>query len=201
MVVEDELKPFKREGGRDKTDEMRVHSLPWPDEALDAISAEEVRLRVTLSYFVEPNPGPRGPRKGTIKGRYSYPSHGLRFDVKTAVEKDDQFRKRVSKALRGDGEKSETSSRIGRWRLGTERNRGTIHSDVWEGTAEELKQKGRIVVYPVKGWWRYLKSMDRIERKVRYALVVSIETEDTELDVDFYTEIENQVTPEIDVEI
>ena len=37
-------------------------------------------MRVTLSYFIEPNPSQRG------NSRYRYQSHGLRFDVKRPTE-------------------------------------------------------------------------------------------------------------------
>ena len=40
--------------------EMRVHELPWPKEELLGLGEKEVELRVTLSYFIEPNPGERG---------------------------------------------------------------------------------------------------------------------------------------------
>ena len=56
---------------------LRLHKLPWPQEQLRDLFGADVRLRVTLSYFVEPNPSSRG-----WQGRYRYASHGLRFDVK-----------------------------------------------------------------------------------------------------------------------
>lgn len=54
-------------------------------------------MRITLSYFVESNPARRGWR-----GRYRHASHDLRFEVKTATETSDQFRARVSMAMRSD---------------------------------------------------------------------------------------------------
>ena len=54
-------------------------------------------------------------------------------------------------------------------------------------------------MYPVSGWWRYKKSPDRIDRKIRYSLVVSIETEKADIDVDFYSAIEKELSPEITV--
>ena len=200
LVVQDELKPFKREGSSGKTDQMRLHKLPWPDAALHGILEEDVRLRITLSYFVEPNPGPDITGSASTRKRYNYPSAGLRFDVKTARESDEQFKKRVNKNFRAEDEGSNSSSRIKEWRLGyDERNRGSIHSDVWTGSGAELLNRGLIAVYPVSGWWRYNKSPDRIDQKIRYSLVVSIETDETEIDVDFYSAIEQQLTPEITV--
>ncbi len=36
---------------------MRLHRLPWPKEVLEQLGGLEVRMRVTLSYFIEPSPG------------------------------------------------------------------------------------------------------------------------------------------------
>src|SRR5436190_1934394 len=38
-----------------KTQEMHLHQLPWPREVLQDLGDQDVTLRVTLSYFVEPN--------------------------------------------------------------------------------------------------------------------------------------------------
>jgi hypothetical protein len=39
------------------------------------------------------------------------------------------------------------------WTLGDDlRKKGSIHSDVWEGTAAELAASGIIAVYPITGW-------------------------------------------------
>lgn len=79
--------------------EIHFHSLPWPTNALVELGGTEVRLRVTLSYFVEPNPGSRGWVR-----RYAYASHGLRFDVRRATESNDDFRKRLNALARAEGE-------------------------------------------------------------------------------------------------
>ncbi|WP_245476986.1 S8 family peptidase, partial [Mesorhizobium sp. M1A.F.Ca.IN.020.03.1.1] len=87
LIVEDELQPFQREGGAAaKTRDMKLHRLPWPKEQLAALGAAQVELRVTLSYFIEPNPGERGWTR-----RHRYASHGLRFRVKSATETVDEF--------------------------------------------------------------------------------------------------------------
>ena len=55
---------------------MHLHDLPWPRDVLEDLGETPVEMRVTLSYFIEPNPSRRGHRS-----RYRYESHGLRFDV------------------------------------------------------------------------------------------------------------------------
>jgi hypothetical protein len=71
--------------------EMHLHELPWPKDVLEELGQTPVRLRVTLSYFIEPNPGRRGWQK-----RHRYASHGLRFDLKFPTETIDDFRKRLN---------------------------------------------------------------------------------------------------------
>lgn len=79
------------------------------------------------------------------------------------------------------------------------RTRGSVHSDTWTGTASELAACGIIAIHPVTGWWRERPHLDRWSRSARYALVVSLETENTE--VDLYTPIENQMVTEVGTEV
>jgi hypothetical protein len=71
LIVEDGLHPFWRDArGVVKTRDMHLHALPWPRAELEALGETEVELRITLSYFVEPNPGDRG---WTRRHRYASP--------------------------------------------------------------------------------------------------------------------------------
>jgi hypothetical protein len=74
LVVEDEVHPYKKEGSVIKSRDMNFHSLPWPKEQLEALQNTQVEMRVTLSYFVEPNPSARGS-----SSKYHYPSSGGRL--------------------------------------------------------------------------------------------------------------------------
>ena len=38
-----------------KTNEIKFYNLPLPVNALNQIPLEDVELKVTLSYFIEPN--------------------------------------------------------------------------------------------------------------------------------------------------
>ncbi len=80
LVVQDRLQPFVERNGAVATREMKIHRFPWPREILEGLGDTEVEMRLTLSYFVEPNPGSRGWVR-----RYRYPSHGLRFQVKRVL--------------------------------------------------------------------------------------------------------------------
>jgi hypothetical protein len=190
LVVQATLSPFS-DG---KMREMHFYRLPWPKEALEELGGAVVRLRITLSYFVEPNPSRRG-----WKRRYRYASHGLRFDVKLPTENIDTFRKRLNKrALEEDEDKPQSSSDSADWFLGEQaRNKGSIHSDIWGGTAADLAERGVIGVCPVSGWWKDQPKRDRSDFGARYALVVSIET-DAE-DVDIWTPVAQQIGVPIEV--
>ena len=41
------------------------------------------------------------------------------------------------------------------------RNLGSIHSDVWHGTAADLAERDYIAVYPVICWWRERPKFER----------------------------------------
>jgi hypothetical protein len=71
------------------------------------------------------------------------------------------------------------------------RHRGSLHADIWEGTAAELADRGVIGVYPVSGWWKEQPKRDRSVLGARYALIVSIQTPAE--DVDIWTPVAQQV--------
>jgi hypothetical protein len=60
LMVEDALLPFRKDGSQIKTRDMNLHRLPWPRAELAALGELDVELRITLAYFIEPNPGDRG---------------------------------------------------------------------------------------------------------------------------------------------
>lgn len=184
LIVQGTVHPFA--GG--KMREMRLHDLPWPREVLAGLGETSVQLRVTLSYFVEPNPGRRGWQK-----RHRYASHGLRFQVKGATESTEDFRKRLNKqALEEEEKRPSGGSDSSEWYLGEQaRNRGSLHSDLWVGTAADLAERGVVGIYPVTGWWKEQPKRDRSHDGARYALIVSIETQAT--DVDIWTPVALQV--------
>jgi hypothetical protein len=84
------------------------------------------------------------------------------------------------------------------WEIGPNlRTRGSIHSDCWSGTAIELAASGYVAVFPVTGWWRERPHLERWQRSARYALIVSLETQRT--DVDLYVPIQQQVKTAIEI--
>lgn len=196
LIIEDELQPFCLENSRVKTKEMKFHKLPWPSENLKILGEAKIELKITLSYFIEPNPGERG-----WAYRHRYPSHGLRFKVKDSLETDNDFRRRINEAVREEEEDRRSSSHSddNNWFLGPNtRDGGSLHSDIWYGTAAELAPKDAIAVYPVGGWWKEKKYLDRYDQMAPYSMIVSIRV--PEVEVDIYTPVYNLVSTSVAVE-
>jgi hypothetical protein len=192
LIVEDDLQPFDE----DAMNEMHLHSLPWPRDVLLELAETPVELRVTLSYFVEPNPGSRGWTR-----KFRYMSHGLRFDVKTPEESLEAFRQRMNHAARLEAEGQLPSAAVGRdWLLGPRlRSRGSLHTDRWTGTAAQIAECAYVGVYPVIGWWRERHHLGRSNRQARYSLIVSLRTPD--VTTDLYTPILAQVRVPVPVPV
>ena len=185
LVIQGELQPYDKDGFK----EMHIHTLPWPKEILRDLGDVDVTLKVTLSYFIEPS-----PREVGWKDKYRYASCGLRFDINNSNENKEDFKKRINKSMRGDNpnDKGEGSSGSDRWYLGSNnRDVGSIHSDFCKASAVQLCECNLIAVYPVSGWWKTRTNLERYNKKVRYALVVSLST--PKIDVDFYTPIITQI--------
>jgi hypothetical protein len=195
MVEESQLNPFQREGKNQPTfRDMNLHRLPWPLAELEAHGETPVEMRVTLSYFIEPNPSARD-----FRSRYRYESHGLRFDVKRPYESEDDFRSRINAAARDEEEGTLARGDDPGWLIGKQnRHKGSLHSDIWQGSAADLASRGTLAVYPALGWWKTRLRLERYDKAARYTLIVSIRA--PEIDVDLYTAIANQISVPVAVE-
>jgi hypothetical protein len=182
IVSENTLRPLRMENGRIKSKDMNLHMLPWPNEIFADLGENLVQLRVTLSYFIEPNPGERG-----WKGRYRYASHGLRFALKRRLEELPQFRARINQAVQLDEEDIiPTTADDEGWTLGRIRDVGSVHSDIWVGSAAELRRRNALAVFPIAGWWKEKPQFQRYDRDVRYSLCITLRALDAH---DIYTPI------------
>jgi hypothetical protein len=194
LIVEGQLQPFQKIGSATpKTRDMKLHQLPWPREQLAALGAAPVELRATLSYYVEPNPGERGWTR-----RHRYASHGLRFRLKLATESLNEFRARINDAARDEEEGVAVGGGAEDWLLGTFRDRGSIHSDFWQGTAADLAERDAVGVFPVGGWWKEKPFLERFDNVARYSLIVTIKAPGS--DVDIYTPVAAQVALVAEIE-
>jgi hypothetical protein len=195
FIAQETIQPFnfKEESSTAETNEIHFFNLPWPNDLLINMGEIPVKLRITLSYFIEPGAGEIG-----WKDKYRYQSHGLRFDVNNVGESEDDFRKRVNIAARDENEEIHGNAGSNRWAVGKDnRSNGSIHSDFWEGTAADLATCNHIAIYPVIGWWRERKHLGKVENQTRYSLIISLDT--PAQDVELYTTVKNMI--EVPIEI
>ena len=201
LIIEDSVHPYQKDQSIKKKGiinrDMNLHALPWPKQQLmDLPSDTEVELRVTLSYFIEPNPSTRG-----MGSKFHYPSHRLRFDVQRPLDLTTaDFVARINAAATREDDGVPVESKDSDWLLGDQqRSRGSLHQDVWRGTAAALADRDFIAVYPASGWWRERKALARYDLPARYSLLVSIRTPNTA--VDLYTPIAQMVAQQVAIPI
>lgn len=196
LIVQDSLQPFAKLESEVKTNEYKRHELPWPKAVLEQLGATAVTVKITLSYFIEPSPGRRG-----FTSKFRYASHGLRFAVRGPTESEEEFAKRISRTTWTEEERAKASERTAdrpsisepqQWAIGSRvRVRGSIHCDWWTATAADIAACGAVAVFPVTGWWKERPHLKEYVKAARYALVVTLSTDDDS--VDLYTPIAQQI--------
>src|SRR5690606_12970020 len=145
---------------------------------------------VTLSYFIEPNPG---NKRYAVANNYA--SHGLRFRLKDRDESSSAFMARINNKARKALEEKYESEGGEKWIIGQQiRDKGSIHRDIWIGNAADLATKNELAIIPTGGWWKTRPNHKRYENEVRYSLIISIET-DSE---DILTPILNELKVDVD---
>lgn len=194
LIAQGSITPFHKDGDDVKPRELKIHQLPWPKDVLAGLGKTRVTLRITLSYFIEPNPGDRG---WTTK--YGYQSHGLRFALKHNLESQAKFEARINKAAQGDDYQRTRFAESGSWVF--KRNQplatsGSVHSNIWTGDADALAERGSIAVFPTYGWWNKRPNLKGYEKSSRYALVATIRTPET----DIYTAVANAINVPVVIE-
>lgn len=187
LIEESSIFPYHRTHDGIKNHEMNLHALPWPVDELLALQNTPVEMRVTLSYFIEPNPSARGSAS-----KFYYPSHRLRFAMKRPTERLDEFRTRINAAAETGEGVSAVSGSDSNWLLGfRQRHKGSLHQDIWRGTAAELANCGYLAVFPGQGWWKTRRALERYDSEANYSLIVSIHAPET--DVDLLTPVQVRV--------
>lgn len=187
LVHEGTIKPYSCESTRVSYGEMVYHELPWPKEVLQELGSSKVRLKVTLSYFIEPNP----ILVEELQARDVYPSVRLRYSVRKSTDDATLHKKKINKHVRQDREKVKNINQYVGWQLGENAFLGSVHSDIWTGHADQLAAMGGIAIYPDNGWWKANKRLTRYDDIVHYSLVVSVLADG--VDADIYTPVKNMV--------
>ena len=180
LFTQTEIQPFKSDGGR-KFNECHYYALPIPRGMLEELENETVEMKVTLSYFIDPNPG----LSANVDAQ-RYQSHGLRFDHQRRNETLARFKQRVNPTERSDPRRRPVGNEPAdpRWMLGEDSvSAGSLHCDVWTGPAIELLNRDTLCVKPVNGWWRNRASLEICNRKSRYALIVTLKARNADLDI------------------
>jgi len=195
LIAQEELQPYEKVNSDVRTNEMHLYELPWPIDVLrDLPPQTDIKMRITLSYFIEPSPGNIG-----WQDRYRYPSHTLKFFVKSPIETLRDFEMRVNKTVRNPEDDYHNSINEGKfWLLGYQlRYKGSLHTDIWHGTPQELADSNIIAIVPGGGWWKERKHLQKYNEKARYSLIVSIFTPDESIDV--YTPVYNLIRNQIEI--
>ncbi len=142
--------------------ELKLFEMPLPEHLLLDAGDSEIELRVTLSYFSEPNTFRRRLQRGL----------DLRWDMQGPQESEQQFLQRINKLARGGKPRKDKTKGFG-WSLGIQRrSRGTVQRDSWIGPASLLAGSKQIAVYPSLGWWD--RSRHTKLRSLRFSLIVSV---------------------------
>lgn len=200
-IAQEIIQPFIKERGDNapKMNKMHFFELPWPREILEQLAETNVTMRVTLSYFIEPAPGEIG-----WKDKYRYASCGLRFDVNTENESEKAFTSRINRAIEAEENEERSKNDSKRWLIGADnRNRGSIHSDELNLTAAQLATCNLIAVYPIGGWWKTRTNLEKFNKKLRYSLIVSLDTPAENIDLynAVKTKIETVTSTKVEIPI
>jgi hypothetical protein len=155
-----------------------------------------ITLKVTLSYFIEPNPG----RSASVDPQH-YQSFGLRFDLRRRLESVADYVERVNALERDDPlSRVRVTADDNRWTFGPQSiAAGSLHCDVWNGPAAELAGRDIICIKPVIGWWRNRASLEICNKQTRYAVVITLKT--PEVGIELYAPISTVVEQAVDTEI
>lgn len=180
---------------KEKSSSILFVKLPWPKELLtNELGQRKIKLTITLSYYIEPNPSERG-----YSNKYAYQSHNLRFDLQRPTETLEQFRSRINKLIAVEETEGVTSSDSYDWLFGpNSRTHGSVHKDVLEISGVDLAAAEYVAVYSVTGWWKSRKTKLANDTFSRFSLIISIDAGETE--VDLYNEIKNNIEIPISLE-
>ncbi|MCP3994259.1 MAG: S8 family serine peptidase [bacterium] len=145
---------------------VKLYRLPVPYELLSD-SDPEVELRVTLSYFAEPNKF----------GRRVFHGLDLKWDMQGPQESEEAFLQRINLLKRPqaqDGRRLKgAKTKSFDWDIGIQaRSRGTVQSDRWQGKMSHIAGDKLISVAPVLGWWD--KRTGLKTQEMHFSLVVSV---------------------------
>lgn len=178
LIAENFIQPYRLDGASVRYNEFHLYEIPWPIDILqNYLTEKDVRLKLTLSYFIDPNPGNR-----RYANNFSYHSHSLDFKMIKPTEDLDQFKRRISGAE--ENQKTPYNGEDEPWFLkDAVRNRGSIKKDFLISSGADLATRNIVAIYPKIGWYNSRKRLGMVETKVRYSLIISIEADNIDIDI------------------
>jgi len=194
LIAERNIQPYQLQGSNAKYNQYHLFTIPWPVDVLggEDLFDKDVTLKVTLSYFIEPNPGSKNKK---YANNFQYHSHALDFAVIKPEENLNVFKRRVSAA--SDLPEDEVNISDEPWLIKRVRSRGSIKKDFITMSGADMATRNTLAVYPKNGWYKIRKKLGMVNSIVRYSLIVSVETPQT--NVDIYTPVLNQINNMIEV--
>jgi hypothetical protein len=162
----------------------KLYRLPIP-EALLGQGDVDVELRVTLSYFAEPNK----------YGRRTFHGLDLKWDMQGPQETEAQFIERVNAHKRTERSPLVRTKSFD-WQIGIQpRGRGTVQSDRWRGRLSALAGNKLIAILPVLGWWEQRRALR--EQEAGFSLIVTLRAPGIYAAIKPLVEAQTQVVVEV----
>lgn len=195
LIAENQIQPYRLENSTVRYNEYHLYNLPWPrDILLTELATADVKLKVTLSYFIDPNPGNR-----QYANSFHYHSHALDFKVIKPTEDLATFQRRISAAVEGE-EDHDYQGGDEPWYLSERvRSKGSVKKDFIVSSGAGLATRHTLAIFPKPGWYKTRKKLEKYASSVRYSLIVSIET--AAQNIDLYTPVFNQLPVPLPVQI
>lgn len=178
LIAEREIQPYKKENFKGQYNDYHLFELPWPVDVLRDLQEIDTTLTITLSYYIEPNPGTK--RYAT---NFQYHSHSLDFAVIKPGEELKVFKRRISGAAELPDDEKDGHGEP--WTLGRSSAKGSIRKDFITMSAIEMSERNIIAVFPKNGWYKTRKKLNRFDAVVRYSLIVNLHT----VGADIYTTV------------
>jgi hypothetical protein len=174
-----------------RLEDLHLFTLPFASEELLRLGAAPIELAITLSYFVEPH---ETRRTQFAAGAW------LTWDLQRQNETDPDFLARINARDR-DPEAPPEDAGEWQWDVGVQiRRRGSVQSDRLTIDAASLAGDLHVAVFPSGGWWRD-RPRDRAGREMPYALAVTLDAGDADIDVYALIEARLSVDASVDVEV
>ena len=169
---------------------MNLHQsavAPRGTARLSAAKSRSSRLRSPTSSNQTPVSAAGRAGIATPRTRFEVCREALAGVRSTSFGSGSTVRPRPRKRVRLARRRAATTGSLGP----SVRDRGSIHSDIWRGSAAALAERDAIGIFPVSGWWKEKPALQRWDRAVRYALIVSVRAPGANIDI--YTPIAIQL--------